>query len=799
MVGRCIVLVLVVGVCGPATRAQVVQGRVDGVGFQTSTTPVLRAGHWCPVRVSLSSQGGQVFSGDLRLESIDLDGDRIAFTQPSIALGGDAGPPKRFWCYTVCNSPNELSANVELIGRDGALLAELPLPAQPPVAISNDDLLLLDLSFPPVRALDGLKASPGQPIEQRGLYRNIVVATMAAADLPDRWWGLEAVDIVIWDRPDPAVLSLAQRDALIEWVRNGGQLVIGIGPQWPTLRRSELAPILPLKGDGPTVEVSNLDLFFRAAALAGREKQPLRNPIAVTTAQPSDDAFRVLGDYGPSGPIWLVTMRLVDSGRVVASAAAINDLTAGLPIDQSKFFGLLFDLNTYPKEFAERQAELTQYAGLVDRMWLYDGVVQPIAFGAATALRGALALLFVAGYVALATVVSWSWLRRHGLPHLNWTVFAGFAVVASALSLGTVAGLRSLSGGVRSVAILDLDADTSAARGYCLFGYRSPIRQRADLSLAGDGNFLRPLAANPRVANKYVTPARYVGIPSRAVLDDVLIRATLKQAEGFWHGEAGGTIRGDLVVDPRTGRLTPASWIANDLNVELAGGLLVFIDPRPRETGMPWRAAGLTSAYELSEEKGGTPDLDAVPPAINVLVLPVGRIPARGQLRELGQEEYARVDANRAVWLRQRNRKRSELLRGERDLPTLWHAQQAWAGSGPLTRLRTGLGDAERMLLLASTRNYFLHNRGDDFKSVGTPISTDGLPDLDVTHWLLRGQAVFITWAYAPGPPRLLRNGKPLDSVAGLTAYRVRLPLYYGSGPPEADRGGPRVLSGEPG
>ena len=53
----------------------------------------------------------------------------------------------------------------------------------------------------------------------------------------------------------------------------------------------------------------------------------------------------------------------------------------------------------------------------------------------------------------------------------------------------------------------------------------------------------------------------------------------------------------------------------------------------------------------------------------------------------------------------------------------------------------------------------------------------------------MRGQAVLLAWAEAPGPARLLRNGKPLDTVAGLTMYRVRIPLYYSGNPPQG--GGP--------
>jgi hypothetical protein len=776
----------------PAALAQNVQGQVDAVGFQASNCAVLRAGQWFPVRVSLTSQGGQVFTGELRFESIDLDGDRVAFTQPNVTLTGEAGPPKRFWCYAACNATNELPSGVEVVSPEGALIAELPLPSQPLVVIPNDDFLVLDISYPAVTALNNLQvptAAPGQPTDAiRRFYRNVIVARMPATDLPDRWWGLEAVNVLVWDQPDPAILSLAQRDALVEWVRNGGQLVLGVGSKWPALRKSELTPLLPLQGEGPTVEVQKLEVFFDRMTLPAWKTREFRNPIAVTTAQPAADACRTLGEYGPTGSLALITMRAFGSGRVVATAASLADLTNEVPVDEAKLFGALFDLNAYSKEFAAKLTEGSQYAGLVDRTWLYDGVVQPIAFGAATALRSGLAFLFVAAYIALATIVSWTWLRGRGLTHVSWTVFAGFAVAASGLSLGTVGALRSLSGGVRSVCILDMEAGSTAARGRALFGYRSATRQRADLTVPGEGNFLRPLAKDPRGASKYVTPARYAAVPAKAALDGVLMRATLKQFEGFWHGDLEGTIRADLVVDRGKGRLTAGSWIANDLSVDLAGGYLLFIDPRQDQGGVPWRAAGLTSVYALPEEEGGAADVSVVPPAINVLVVRVPKIPAGQQVSRLGQADYEQVDQNWVVWARSGNRKRSEMFQKERDLPTLWHEQQAWAAGGALARLLGDVGGPERMLLLASTRDYFLHNGGVDFKTVGRPLSTDGLPELDVTDWLMGGQregrAVLITWADGPGPARLLRGGKPLELLDGLTVYRVRLPIYYGGNPP---------------
>jgi hypothetical protein len=774
---------------GAATAcAQILQGQVDAVGFQTSGGFVLREGQWFPVSVSLRCQGSQVFSGELRVEAIDLDGDRVAFTQPQVTVTPEVGPLKRFWCYAAVNRIQELPQSVEVVDSDGALVTELPMPPQPPFPLVCDDLLVLDISARRVTALSALQEaewSPGQHSDGlRRFYRNVVIAHMPAANLPDRWWGLEAVDVVVWDQPDPAALSLAQRDALVEWVRCGGQLVVGVGPTWSALRRSELASILPLTGEAETREVRQLNVFFDHLARPAWKNREFPNLVAVTTAKLADGALPILRDYGN---INLVSMCLAGSGRVTATAASLRDLTS-VEIDQIAFLAQFLDLNAYTDQFKAKLGETTQvYPLMADP--LYDEVVAPVAFAAATALRGLTALLFVAGYVALATLVSWWWLRARGLTYLSWTVFAGLAAAASGLSLGTVGALRGCSRGVQALSVLDLEAGSSAARGTCLFGYRSPTRQRVELSLPGEGNFLRPLAKNPRGGSYYVTPARYAALPTRASLREVLMRATLKQVEGFWQGQLDGTLRANLVVDRGTGRLSPASWIANDLTMDLAGGYLLFIDPRQQDgPGVPWRAAGLNTLYELPGSIAVQPDLEKVPPAVNILVVPLPKIAAGQQISGLGQADYHRVDRNQAEWRGAGGRKRSQMLKDGRDLRTLWEEQQAWAGTGTFAVLRTGLGDTLRALLLASTRNYYLPNHSQDFDSVGTPISTDGLPNQDITHWLVggrqEGQAVLICWAEHPGPARLHRNGKPLDSYQGLTLLRVRVPIRYEGRPP---------------
>ncbi|MEW6251330.1 MAG: hypothetical protein AB1716_11830, partial [Planctomycetota bacterium] len=598
-------LLLLLVLCGfaAAAQGQPVQGQVDAVGFATPAANVIREGQWFPVLVTLRSQGSSLFSGELRLRCIDLDGDHAVFRQTQVAVGSEAGGQKRFWCYGVANQTNEMPTEVEVIGPDGALVMSLPMSSRAET-LPNDDLLILDISNPSISSLDRLQtrtwaAGADDPGALRPYYRNIVVARMPAAELPDRWYGLEAVNVVFWDRPDPAALSIPQRDALIEWVRNGGQLILAVGATWNALRKSEFGPLLPLEGEAETIEVRRLDRFAERLGLTAWVGEDLPTPVPLTTAQPVPDAIVMLKDQWSGGVLNVVAMRPVDSGRLVTIAASLRDLVeVRTPrineVAAGRLYGELLDLNAHSPEYSRKAAESSHFQFSTPQM-LYPRLVEPVGFVARTAVFGLIAFLFVAGYIAVATLASWWWLRGRNLTHLSWTVFAVFALAAAAVSLMGASALRGFRD-LRSLSILDMQAGSRQARGLCLFGFRSPLRERVDLGLPGDGNFLRPLAKSPLPGTYYVTPARYDGVPARAGLGDVLVRATLKQLEGWWHGEVGGAIRADLAVGD-DGRLTPGSWVANDLPYELEGGLLLFLDPRagePAENPRLFRAAGLT-------------------------------------------------------------------------------------------------------------------------------------------------------------------------------------------------------------
>jgi len=193
-------------------------------------------------------------------------------------------------------------------------------------------------------------------------------------------------------------------------------LIVGIGASWAAIQEnSALAAIMPVKGRGTQIEATSLRTFFDHMAAPAVRSRELDNPVVVTSADLAEGAVRTLGESGPQGSINLITMRTAGSGRVVATAASLRDLTTHVVLAEDKFFAALLELNEYTEKFKQAQNSMT--TTLLEPQYLYEPLTEPISFGTATAVRGLLAFLFVGGYIVLATIASWAWLKRRKLAH----------------------------------------------------------------------------------------------------------------------------------------------------------------------------------------------------------------------------------------------------------------------------------------------------------------------------------------------------------------------------------------------
>ena len=758
--------------------AQQIEGEVTAIGFPFGqlTRNAIRVGQWFPIRVELRAVSGDEVGVevDLRVQSSDTDGDRVEFTKPGVTLTvGDIQRP--VWCYAVAyyggagafDAPRGPETLTVVDVRRNQTLGTLALPTVD--VVDNESMLVLDVS---ARKISKLDSAIGDALDtndvgwgQRRFYRKTFVGAGEAAALPDCWFGLEMIDVVVWDAPDPAGQQVgeSQVEALAEWVRNGGQLVLGLGGNVDALADTALAELMPYELLGGSRSTETLEQFSAAYVPSRAPLDRFETPLPVAKVKMRAGATRLVWDTVGGYPQPVLAVWCVGSGRVIAAAPSLRDLVnLGVKPD---FYHVLFDLYENTPAFQESEASQLM-TGLLQRP-LYDGLVQPVGFALAGQVNAIIAMLFVCAYVGLSTVASFLWLRSKRKSSLAWPVFAGVAVAASFLSLGAVYLGRGVVSSVRTASLVDLEAGSQRARARCWIGYRSPRRELLDLALPPAASesrgtcFLRPIASKD-ASGHFATPLRYGVDTDHAALRDAPLRGTLKQFEGFWQGDGGGTVRVRLIADRATGRITNASWIANSLGVDIERGYLIYFDPRQREATRP---SGVDRFWWAAMKA-------PVPPPRNVLAVELPSIADGDDLRGvIGAAAYRDNDQRLARW-------RGVAGAADRpetrpDLPTLLEAQLGWV---PFTRNL----NFEEAAMMASTRNLYLHCSALDRPDVaGRPVTTAGVPKCDVTHWLMDGQALLLLVADTPGPATLTRSGDARSSDAGRTLYRVRAPLEY--------------------
>lgn len=769
-IGAVVLLGLICGIAGAQGRIDI---KVRGAGFQAPLDVerfMGRDGQWLPVHLELTYNGPQPIQGEVVIEATDLDGDIVGYVESPVALTPNGGI-KHVWCYVTTSLPTRGEVRASFIS-DGVRQASAVLPALG--GLPNRKHLVLDISDSALVKLRGLSLQSEQITDSSlGLPRpftvECVVASLQSAELPDRWFGLEAVDTIVWDDPDPAKLSDAQIDALKAWVRNGGKLVVGIGSSWQKVQRSALLEMLPFKGDETTVTTrvapqSLLEFITGRPAKAGNFKRDVQ-VVTVTRDSPGTRMCWAIIPGAPK-PVSMFSYRFYGSGRVIAAATSLRELFDLAP-NPASLAERIFDVTPVRDAFLKSEgAQAYSFAsGITKPTSVYDAVVGPTQFRGVSNTLWIGALLFVMFYGGVAAL-SYFYLVRRGMAHLSWTVFAGFAVFGSVISLATVGASRGFYRGVSSTAIIDIDFNTPNARGPMWFGYSSATRQFSEMSLPGEGNYLRPLTARPTDLQTYATPLRYEAVTGKAKLEHTPIRATLKQFEGYWNGALSGTIRGELSVSRRTGYLTTGSWLRNDLPVNLTSGVLLYLDPRPRE--LPIRATDYPA--------GRLPRLGDSLPGDAVIVAQVPDLAPGGQAKGWLEREYAKLEA--------------DVLKAQGDkslprpnLPTLADLQAEWNGRTNL--LPASVKSDPAATLLMSTRSLQVP------AAVGSPeiyrvdLSADysSVVMRDVSHWLTRGNAVLLVFSPTPAPASLRRNGEALEARDGYTLYRVRIPIQYTEGP----------------
>lgn len=759
----------------PAAATPSLEVNVTHVGYPTLPSGhVYRHGAWTPIVADIALISGTSFDGVVRSGQIDADGDR-AFDEVEIHLREGTAESKRLHLYVHANAPfsqgnfwiealDEEGDAVELVSR-----GEVSFRATPPVQpdrLPDDDFLIVSLAPESVGRVKDLLESALIPKYRR----KIRVSHMNPVNLSEHWVGLEMVDAIVWDRARPDQLTQRQREAVVDWVRHGGILVVGCGDAADALRLTpELHDILPvtLAGSTETTDIAGLRraLLLPDAETVGSERRrarpdkndpwfnsPLDAPIPVAQATLRPNAVALARNQSTGNVT--AARHAVERGIVVYCGFRLADILSA-------------DSQSLP--FFERTLEIAQEAvddeqTSTEFMTLFDPVAGAVAFLRKSGKFLLVALLFVVTYVFLATTGTWWALSRRGWQKHAWSAFALVALAATAISAVAVAAAKGIGTRVHQVSIIDGEEGSPFAVGTVLIGVTTAVDTRLDLWLPSDrlspgepgptGCFLRPLPpASGYVdeATTFADPTVYRLSPSSASIEGVRVRSTLKQLEGRWEGSLPGLVRAGISVEQR--RITSDSYIANDLGVDLK------------------------DCYLIQTAQNIDPDSKADRTGL-IYVWDIGEIPAGGSSVNIAERTYGSS---------------SDTFSQQQLAARLGERQKQW--SAPLARTwglggggSAGLDADKNALMLATTVGEFDPGVLAGFMSqtlgVKRTWGRDRLRYMDLKRHFRTDQMILIAFADDPGPARLFaRTGSDdyesldPDEDNSWTMYRFRIPV----------------------
>jgi hypothetical protein len=268
------------------------RGQVLSIGFDNHYRPDC----WTPMLVQLTSQSEDSVDYQIQVVQEDLDRDKVTYTQ-QVTLGGNvegkSATTENFWVYfkprstggglpdaamagTNLNTLNQ-ELKVFLCTKNGKQITTLPI---------TSTILSADPQHEALDTTRGRKLilvvtdGTDRPIipdytPMRGVLEDLETVVLQPRDLPSDVRGYEAVDGIVWMDADANFLVSGTHtpslEAIQQWVKHGGNLVICQPPEAFKIRPFADANMLPVGGqlNGewtiPMADRTGVDVLYRVA------------------------------------------------------------------------------------------------------------------------------------------------------------------------------------------------------------------------------------------------------------------------------------------------------------------------------------------------------------------------------------------------------------------------------------------------------------------------------------------------------------------------------------------------------
>jgi hypothetical protein len=457
-------VLLVLLLAGFAPPAQQALTDVIDIAVSAGYDNYFREGYWLPLRIQVSNNGGDIEGRIVVRPETSVNAVASTFSTP-VSLPG--GTRKTVYLYiTALNIATQI--RVEFMTDDGLVLSSQQAALR---SIQPQDQLYVVVSQSASGTVDltGVRAGGYSAFQ----------ANWPVDYIPDQVMALDSVNVMLFSDVDSGTLSTGQRQAIADWVAQGGHLLVTGGPNWQATAAGfdTLLPVIPQ--DNQTVDgLDSLAAWLRLpdTRLSGQ------TVITNTTLAPGAWAL------ASSGDVPVLVRRLFGDGTVDYLAVDPNTQPLRSWSGLTKLWSaLITSVNPNPS-------------------WGYPITAWDEATTATNVLPGVNLLLdilpligFLLVYIILIGPVNYLVLSRLNLRELAWFTIPLLILVFSSLAWTFGFNLRGTDVTFSRLAVVRSWPDVEQAQVETLIGLLSPRRAQYSFSLA-DSGFLRPIARSSQSA-----------------------------------------------------------------------------------------------------------------------------------------------------------------------------------------------------------------------------------------------------------------------------------------------------------
>ncbi|MCB9450549.1 MAG: hypothetical protein H6672_03870 [Anaerolineaceae bacterium] len=450
-----LMIALLAGFAPPAQQA--LENLVE-IAVSAGYDGYFREGHWLPLRIQVDNNGEDIEGQLVVRPETSINAVSSTFSTP-VSL--PSGTRKTVYLYIV---PRSIASRVrvEFIGNDDLVMSSQEVALR---GIQPRDQLYVVVSQAASGTVDltGVRA---------GSY-SAFQANWQVDHIPDKVMALDSVDVMLFSDIDSGTLTSGQREAIADWVANGGHLIVTGGPNWQATAAgfTDLLPVIPQ--DNQTVDNLNVLMDW-----SKQRPNSLNGQTVLTNSTLQPGGWSLVNSGGSP----LIARRGYGDGTVdyLAADPNIQPLRswAGLT---DLWLALISSVNPHPS-WAYPITEWDQAATATN---ILPGV---------NLLPDILPLLgFLTLYIVLIGPVNYAILNRLNRRELAWATIPILIVVFSVVAWTIGFNLRGTNVTFSRIAVVQSWSDVEQAQAKTLIGLLSPRRAQYSFTLP-DGEFLHPIS-----------------------------------------------------------------------------------------------------------------------------------------------------------------------------------------------------------------------------------------------------------------------------------------------------------------